>query len=106
MEISFDTQSLRGLCEDSTKAAQKLGQVAAEDLKRRLADLRAAESIEDLVASPPTRLDDLRELSIQIADGFRLILRSNNLTLPMLDSKRVDWLAVDRIKVMRVEPDG
>jgi hypothetical protein len=78
----------------------------AEDLKRRLADLRAAESVRDLVASPPTQLEDPMELSIPMANGFRLILRSNHLDSPMLDSGSVDWSAVERVKIMRVEQHG
>jgi len=93
------------LCENSTTATRELGEVAAERLKRRLADLRAAESVHDLVASPPTQFDDPREISLPIASGFRLVLRSNHLETPMLGSHSVDWSAVERVKVMRVEQD-
>ena len=106
MEIAFDTQRLRTLSENTAVATRELGHSAADGLRRRLADLRAAQSVCDLVASPPTQLDDPLELSIPIADGFHLVLRCNHLEAPMLNTGSLDWSSVERVKIMGVERDG
>ena len=80
--------------------------MAADGLRRRLADLRAAVSIDDLVASPPTKLADPNELAIPVSVGLRLVLRCNHLKPPMLSSNAVDWSSVDRVKIIKVESDG
>jgi hypothetical protein len=61
LELAFETKLLREICESEQKARQELGIKVAEALKRRLADLRAATSVEDLpVAQTAKELWDLR----------------------------------------------
>lgn len=48
MQLAFETKRLRDICENEERAADELGTKVAEQLKRRLADLRAAESIEEM----------------------------------------------------------
>jgi hypothetical protein len=106
VEIAFATRQLRALCEDHSKAVQELGQATADELKRRLADLRAAESLQDLVASPPAQCDDPMEMSVATGNIARLILRCNHARVPRCAEGAVDWTAVERIKIMRVQIDG
>jgi toxin HigB-1 len=106
LEIAFETQRLRTLCENNTKAARELGHAAAEQLKHRLADLRAAQSIRDLVASPPEQLEDPMEVSVAIGSGFHLLLRANHPETPIVKSGCVDWSTVERVKIMRIEKNG
>jgi hypothetical protein len=106
LEIAFATSQLRFLCENAAKAKRELGKSTADALQRRLADLRAASSIQDLVAGAPTRLSDDMELSVQLADSGMLRIRSAHKETPVNPQGNVDWLRVSRIKIMEVRKNG
>ena len=105
MEIAFSTKSLRDTCESEEMSRQKFGPEVAEMLKRRLADLRAADFIEDMV------LGNVREvprshgpaMCIDLIHGYRLVIRANHNQNPTLATGKVDWLAVSRVKIARIE---
>ena len=82
MELAFDTPMLRKLCESEKIAKQDLGPEVAEQLKRRIADLRAADTVMDLVASPPSVLDDPHQVAIALCDGWRLVCAVNHTKVP------------------------
>jgi hypothetical protein len=48
MELAFDTEKLRLICESETEASRQLSGPVAESLHARLADIRAAGSAADL----------------------------------------------------------
>lgn len=106
LEISFATSQLRSLCENAAKAKRELGKSAADTLQRRLADLRAAYSIKDLVTSAPTRLRDQMELSIGLAEDYVLCIRCGHRNPPLDAQGHIDWLRVSRVKVMEVRKNG
>ncbi|MGL5033084.1 MAG: hypothetical protein ACRC6M_04695 [Microcystaceae cyanobacterium] len=49
MEITFNNQKLKSICEQPILAQKKLGKVGAKKLQSRLADIIAAETVRDLV---------------------------------------------------------
>jgi hypothetical protein len=106
LDLAFETKSLRALCESEAKARRMLGGSVAEYLKRRLADLHAATSVLDLVASPPLQVGDPGLLAIELGDGYRVVFAANHAVLPTLASGAVDWAAVDPIKLLRIERHG
>lgn len=77
----------------------------AEILKHRLADLRAATSVKDLVAGQPRELDgaDRHHMAIELCDGLRLIFCANHSINPITETGDVDWSRVSRIKILRIE---
>jgi hypothetical protein len=105
MDLAFATKSLRVVCESSEEARRKLGPAVSEKLKRRLADLRAAVSAQDLIAGRPCELDGPREkrIALQLAKGYRLLLSPNHSVLPKLESGKLDWAKVSRMKLLRIE---
>lgn len=105
VEIAFAKKSLRQVCESERTARHSLGAAVAEKLKRRLADLRAANSVKDLVAGRPKELTNARagQISLELAEGFRLILSANHNVPPLLEGTRVDWSKVSRIKIISIE---
>lgn len=107
LEIAFAEKSLRQLCENETKAQQVLGAAMAEKLKRRLADLRAATCITDLVAGRPRELDGPcpRPFAVDLRDGARIVFSANHNVNPLLKSGCVDWPKVSRVKILRIEVD-
>jgi hypothetical protein len=86
-------------------ATQALGPRVADGLRRRLADLRAARTINDLILGNATELAGTRGLQVAVSlrDGYRAIFRANHMKNPVLANGHVDWSAVDRVKLMRIE---
>lgn len=105
VEIAFRTRELRDICEKEANAVDALGADAAGALKRRLADLRAATSIEDLVAGKPMALHgpDEERMSVPLTENCRLVLSANHRHHPRLEDGNVNWSQVRRVKVERIE---
>jgi len=105
LELAFDTKPLRQICENEGKAKRKLGITVAEKLKRRLADLRAATVVGDIVAGGPHEIEgtDHQHLEIDLSEGYRIVFCANHNVIPMLESGGVNWSRVSRIKILRIE---
>lgn len=104
VEIAFLEKSHRQLCENMTIAERKLGATVAERLKRRLADLRAATGIKDILVGKPRTLGNGRQqqIALDLCEGYCLIFCSNHNPPPLLASGEIDWLLVSRIKILRI----
>ncbi len=108
MELAFETRELRLLCESETEGNLRLGEPAAKDLRARLADLLAANSLGDL---PP--VGNMREvasadgvyLAMDLSDGKRLCLAVNHATFPRKANGQLDWFKISRLKLLRIESD-
>ena len=100
LELAFATKSLRQLCENEAKANQELGEEKAEKLKRRLADLRAATYVNDLVAGRPREFN--QHFVIYISDKVSIIFSANHNTNPQLKCGKIDWSKVTRIKIFKI----
>jgi len=105
LEIAFDKKSLRQICENDEKAKHDLGVKVADKLRRRLADLRAAKTVKDLIAGRPHELDepDDRHIGVELCDGYRIVFCANHNSIPTLKPNRVDWSKVSRVKILRIE---
>lgn len=104
LEIAFSEKADRLLCENGAIAERKLGTKVAEKLKRRLADLRAASSIKDIVAGKPRELlvMNLPQIAVELCDGYFLFFSANHNKNPLLPSGNIDWAHVSRIKILRI----
>ncbi|MDO8261703.1 MAG: hypothetical protein Q7T21_00605 [Gallionella sp.] len=105
LEIAFAEKSDRQLCENEAIAVRKLGTKVADKLKRRLADLRAATSVKDIVAGKPEVLFGKykHQIAVELCDGYCLVFCANHNTNPLLESDELDWSRVSRIKILRIE---
>lgn len=108
VELAFATKSLRQLCETRAKADRHFGVAVAGKLRRRLSDLRAATTVNDLVAGKPRELRHRSQpcLAVQLGEGARLVFGPNHPVMPVLPSGDVDWSNVTRVKILRIEHDG
>lgn len=107
MELAFSTKALRTLCENEAAATRELGATRAGRLRRRLADLRAAVSVSDLVVGNPRHTAGSKDsLEIDIGAGSRLVLCTNHAVIPRLASGDVDWSSVSRVKLLRIESEN
>lgn len=104
MIIAFGSTQLRAICEDPNAADAYLGTETAELLRARLADIRAAVTVEDLLVGDPTTGGEAgRELRIGIGQGAKLALRANHRRLPLAEDGRVDWCRVSYVQVMGID---
>lgn len=105
MELAFATKCLRHLCESEVRAERRLGVLGARALQRRLAEIVAAESVEDLVAGQPRfiRENPHEQLVLRVGDNFEVVLKVNHNSVPMLESGTVDWAQVTRVQVLSIK---
>jgi hypothetical protein len=104
LEIAFETRELRSICEHKEVASATLGDEIADDLKRRLADLRAAKSIEDLIAGNPIIINNQEGsyLVIHLKGRSQIVLAPNHVNNPPLETGEIDWTSVTRLKVVQI----
>jgi len=105
LELAFAEKSLRQLCENEAIAKRMLGIKVAEKLKRRLADLRAATCVKDIVAGSPRELEGVyqRQIALALCDDYHIVFCANHNTVPFLESGAIDWAKVSRVKILRIE---
>jgi hypothetical protein len=94
------TLELRTLCETPAIAEHELGMLAAQQLRDRLADLRAADSVLEVLAGNPREADPdgASHYVIELADGYCLKLYPNHRKTPRLGAK-VNWAEVTRVMI-------
>jgi hypothetical protein len=105
MEIAFHSLALRSVCVSEAKSIGIYGVDVAQSLKRRLADLRAADSIHELsvwnIAEVPG--SGGTAMYIELSAGFRLTFRANHSKMPMAADGKPSWSNITRIKLMKIE---
>lgn len=103
MELAFDTQALRRVCESDVEARKRFPGETAGQLQDRLADMRAAASVSDLVAGRPS-LDGQPPgwIRFSLEGGYELVCTANHPRPPVTDDGRVDFSRVRRVKVARI----
>lgn len=105
VELAFAEKPLRQLCESEEAARRILGEQVATKLRRRLADLRAAATIKDLVVGRPREIEGTSgsAMAIDLHRRSRMVFDANHNSIPTLKSGRVDWSRVTRIKILRID---
>lgn len=105
LEIAFDSRELRSICESEAEARRELGQDLSAALQRRLADLRASRTLDDLPVGPPREVEDqdLGHISLELGHGGRLVFAPNNPTPPTTPEGKPDLSRISRIKILRIE---
>jgi proteic killer suppression protein len=108
LELAFDSRTLRTICESETHAKDELGVAVAAMLKHRLADLRAATSVKDLVAGRLRLLEDTGDpcMALDLCEGYRMVFCANHARNPVAPTGGLDWPRVSRVKIMRIEKDN
>lgn len=106
MEISFASRKLQKLCESEKDLRRAHGSDGAKKAMRRLTDLRAAATLEDM-RNLPGRIHELAgeregQLAIDLAGGWRLILvPKNSWPTERLEGTHV-WTAIDAVQVLEI----
>jgi len=105
LNLSFENKDLRLICENEVKAHQKLGNEIASNLKSRLADMRAAESVTDLLVGNPQEIEykDNTAYKIDLSSEKCIIFCSVHSKTPVLSNGKIDWHNVSRVKIISIE---
>ncbi len=107
LELAFETKSLRTLCENADEAKAKYGETIATVLRHRLADLRAASIIKDLIVGQPRLLNGYvmnDHMVVDLLDEYQLVFCANHPNNPViLITGHIDWSRVKRIKILGIE---
>jgi proteic killer suppression protein len=105
LELAFESRRLRTICEMEAEAKSELGDAVAEVLKHRLADLRAASSVKDLLAGRPRVLEGSggKHMAVELADDYRLVFTSNHITRPKDSANDINWGWVTRIRLLGID---
>jgi hypothetical protein len=72
MQLTFSTQALREICEKEKTADRELGVGSASQLRRRIADILAADSLEDLIGLEFVGTADGPNFEIPLGGGASL----------------------------------
>ena len=104
MQLAFKTQSLRTLCEDAEAAELALGGSVAQELRKRLADIRAAAVVDELPVGNVTLRGTGVDGTVRIDLGGRAALElvPNHPTQRLTTQCAVEWGRVSRLKVVRI----
>lgn len=105
MEIVFQNQHLRDLCEKKKLAERKLGYICAKKLRLRLNEIRAASTVKDLAFGRPHPLQGKRlgEMALDLTGGYRLVFAPAETPIPTNADGSVDW---SRVTIIEIEYIG
>jgi hypothetical protein len=103
MELSFRTKALRDTCASGAMLNRKFGPALAEAIRRVLADLRAASSIQEVAPGDVAIDASGNGVTVKIGARHCLRLEPNHMPVPADGSGRVDWTLVSRVKLMGIE---
>jgi plasmid maintenance system killer protein len=108
MIIIFKTTKLRKELNEDRLMVKKHGNQRARLLKQRLAELRAANKLEDLRNLPQARCHELKhdrkgQLSVDLDGPYRLLFQPENNPIPKKPDGGLDWAGVTEVMILGVE---
>ena len=106
MEIIFDSNKLRKYANDDRLAEKNLGKRVAEIYKRRLDDLEAAESLED-VRYLPGRFHELKsprkgQWACDLEHPYRLIFTPIEIPIPTNNHGNYIWIKIKGVEILEI----
>jgi hypothetical protein len=106
--LAFSTVELRTFCEKRVAAERHFGLKVARKLRERIADLREIDKILELPAGRPHEIPGVPfpNFAVSLGDGYRIIVAANNNKIPVTKLGKIDWSAVDRMKIIKIEQAG
>lgn len=107
MEITFISRKLQKACNSEKEMRARFGKPLAERLQQRLAELKAAETLEDMRRLPPARCHELSQdrkgqLAVDLVQPKRLIFAPDHNPVPRKSDGGLDWPHVTRIRVIEI----
>jgi len=108
MDIIFETTKLEKQCNSRKLLDKKYGSRRTTLIRRRLDELRAATSLQEIGYLPQARCHELKGnlagiLSVDLEHPYRLLFRPAHEPIPKKTSGGLDWAMVTAIVILRVE---
>jgi proteic killer suppression protein len=102
MEVRFESERLRELCQQQRVAERRLGTVCARKLQARLVELRTATAVAELASGRPHPLagDRAGEFALDLEGGRRLVFVPDDDPVPSRDDGSIDWSQVTIIRIV------
>jgi len=102
VDIFFSKADIQKICESQRIMMRKLGVASTRKLKRRLADLMAAETLADVTAGRPHPLVDDRhgQFAIDLHGACRLVFENADEPVPVNEDGTIAWHKVTKIKIV------
>jgi proteic killer suppression protein len=107
VEITFISRKLQKVCNSEKEMRTRFGKPLAERLKQRLAELKAADTLEDIRRLPSARCHELSQnrkgqLAVDVVHPKRLIFEPDYNPVPRKPDGGLDWPHVTRIRVIEI----
>jgi proteic killer suppression protein len=104
VDISHESVKLETLCRNFRTATRELGPNGAKKLSARLADLKAARNVSELIAGRPHPLERERygRYALDLAGGQRLVFRPDHDPIPSRPGGGIAWENVTRVTIVFV----
>lgn len=92
------------ICENEDRAKEILGTPVALTLKSRLADMRAAMFVSELLAGSPGEIvhNGRPAYKLDLTTQERLVFCCVHETIPLLPNNNTDWQQVSRVKLVNI----
>lgn len=105
MEIAFGSRKMEKLCNSMKEMRAKLGDRGARLLQQRLAEIKAADTLDDLGKVPGARCHELTadrkgQLAVDLVHPRWLIFVPDHDPLPAKPDGGLDWQKVTRVIVV------
>lgn len=93
MKVAFKNAKLRKLCESKS---------SSKKLRTRLADLNAAQSVQDIVYGKPHPLkgDRIGQFSLSLEGAERLVFEPSNIPILCKEDGSIDWAKVTEVCIV------
>lgn len=106
MEITYRNKKIKKIF-DSEKNLQKTYGTLSKNIQVRMAQLKAADCLDDIPRVPPPKCHELSEnrkgqLSVDLNHNMRLILKPDYDIPPRRDDGGLDWEQVTKIQIIEV----
>ena len=107
MEIFFASRKMQKQCASEKETIKKWGSQNGERVRRRLAQLRAAENLAVMMALPfgrchPLKGDRRGQFAVDVKHPFRLIFEPAHDPLPLKEDGGLEPAKVTRIRVLEI----
>jgi proteic killer suppression protein len=108
MELQFKSRKLEKVCLSERDSVRTWGAKRARVVRRRLAQLAAAESLAVVSSLPPARLHPLvgdrdGHFAVDVMHPFRLVFEPYHEDVPRLADGGVDRAKITAIRILDVE---
>jgi plasmid maintenance system killer protein len=107
VKIGYSSKKLQKLCTVEKEMVRKLGRRVADELQERLAELEAAEVLDNIRCLPYARCHELTadrkgQLTVDIAHPKRLIFKPDHDPVPNKGDGGLDWRRVTSILILEI----